>query len=961
VAHMCLLFSDIEGSTRLLQRWGATYVAALEEHKQLLRDCWVGHAGDEVSTEGDSFFVVFENEADAVAAAVAAQLALTRHSWPEQLVIRVRMGVHAGDVTMIGGAYAGMTVHEAARIAASAHGGQLVVSDRVRIAAGDGTAGWLDLGDHQLKDLAGPLRLWQATHPELPVAFPPLRSQGSTPHNLPAPTTSFIGRVADIEAIGSLLDDDRIVTVLGPGGVGKTRLVQQAAASLLGRFPDGVWFIPLAPQPAGSDVDEVAAVVASVLTIDAAEVDTTRAVGDHIRDRRALFILDNCEHLLDGAAALAELLANASRDVRILATSRESLALAGERTWRIPMLGIEDSRRLLLDRGRSAAGTAVVATDDDVSELCRQLDGLPLAVELAAARLGSMSVREVLDRLDERFELLAGRRGGLPHHRAMQATIEWSYDLLELGDQVLLRRLGLFASDVGPEAIASVSNIIDETSTDVTAGLDRLVAASLATMTEHDTGKRFGLLETIRAFAVVALDQAGELERARDAHAAWLGRLVSDATAGFEAGEERAGVTAIRSVAAEIAPATQWASRRTPDVAVACVPPAWFWSYHGDMQLGRRVCAAALEHADTADADLRARALLAQAYVSTGVDMATAQGAVRNVTDLVRAHPALTIRRAEVAVARASRLPPLDPRLPAALAEAEARVAEVEQPYVHLRALLLGTQLNVAPNDSDRRRELAADLVTLCESGDGLALAYALEKRALSELDAGNVDEARALLERTIALARADGHHLLIVSATFVLSEMVAAQDSAAALAGFEEVLALQRAASNNAGASLTLNEIAWAHVVRGETAAAQARAREAVALMGPAHPAAWRAQTLHTFAVANRSHPDQAAPALVEVLELAAGFQDPTRSLLQATAFEELAGLAYRRSDEAAAAELLGRAVAAAASVGERNEAWGFPDERAELAAALGPDVLAPAREELDVEAYVRSLTNPR
>jgi predicted ATPase/class 3 adenylate cyclase len=476
------VFTDIEGSTRLLRELGEGYIRALADHRRVLRDAFSARGGIEVDTQGDGTFFVFPGAADAVAAAAAAQAGLA--SGP----IRVRMGLHTGDAVLTDEGYVGMDVHRAARIAAAAHGGQVVVSAATRELAGG--AGLTDLGEHRLKDLSAPERLYQLGD----GAFPGLKTLGKT--NLPVPATTFLGRERELAEVLELARGrGRLLTLTGPGGTGKTRLALQAAAELGDDYEDGVFWVQLAPLPDADLVLEVAA-------------QTLGARGElaaHIAQRRLLLVLDNFEHVIAAAPKVSELLESCPR-LSLLVTSRERLAIAGEQEYPVPTLGDRDGVTLFVDRAR-ALDPGFVA-DDAVAELCARLDHLPLALELAAARIKLFSPERLLGRLGERLDLLKGGRDADPRQQTLRTTIEWSHGLLNERERRAFARLSVFAGGWLLEDAEAVCEADVDT-------LGSLVDKSLVT----SRGDRFSMLETIRHFAAEKLAEAGDADAIRLRHA----------------------------------------------------------------------------------------------------------------------------------------------------------------------------------------------------------------------------------------------------------------------------------------------------------------------------------------------------------------------------------------------------------------------------------------------------------
>jgi predicted ATPase/class 3 adenylate cyclase len=542
------LFTDLEGSTRLLQDVGRSrYATLLAAHRELLRAALVAHSGYEVESQGETSFTVFPTAGQAVAAAVAVQRALAAHSWPARVRVRVRMGLHSGTAQLAGERYVGLDVHRAARIAAAGHGGQVLLSQTTRDLVEDDLPEGVtvrELGAHRLKDLQRPERLSQLVLPDLPADFPPLNALDRHRHNLPIQLTSFVGREREVAELTPLLLETRLLTLTGPGGTGKTRLALRLATEVVEQFPDGVWLVELAPL---ADPALVPQAVATALGAREQPGRSPRdALLDFLRAKTLLLLLDNCEHLITACAELAETLLRAAPGLRILSSSREALGIAGETAYRVPSLPLpeaghapdvsvlarNDCVRLFVERATAAAPAfhLTAANAPAIAQIGRRLDGIPLALELAAARATVLPPQQIVAGLDDRFRLLTGgRRTALPRHQTLLALIEWSHELLSEPERVLLRRLSVFAGGWSLEAAQAVCG--EELGADVLDTLARLADKSLVEVEApgEATEARYRLLETIRQYAREKLVAAREMEAMRDLHLDYFVRLAETA------------------------------------------------------------------------------------------------------------------------------------------------------------------------------------------------------------------------------------------------------------------------------------------------------------------------------------------------------------------------------------------------------------------------------------------------
>jgi predicted ATPase/class 3 adenylate cyclase len=528
------LFTDIEGSTRLVQALGERYGDVLADHCRIMRQA-IGEAGGiEVGTEGDSFFAVFTNAPAAVAATAAAQRGLVAQAWPDGAEVRVRMGLHTGEGMLGGDNYMGLDVHRAARIAAAGHGGQVVILEATRSLVDRlPEANFRDLGAHRLKDLANPEHLFQIDIAGLPSDFPALRSLDARPNNLPVQLTSFVGREAEIAAVGELLERARLVTLTGPGGTGKTRLSLQIAAERLTRYADGAFFVELAPI---TDWRLVPSAIASALDVrEAAERPLIEAMKETLRDRELLLVLDNFEQVSDAGPFVADLLSAAPR-LRVVATSRAVLHVRGEHEFEVPPLRIPDPAHLPSAEGVSqyegvalfveramAARAGFRVTNDSapaIAEIVARLDGLPLAIELAAAKVKLFGAEAILGRLGSRLAFLSGGTRDLPaRQQTLRQAIDWSYDLLLTSESALLRRLAVFVGGCGLDSVEAVCRP-GELGLDALEGVMALIDQSLIRREEGAHGEpRFVMLETIREYASERLTESGEAPELRGQHA----------------------------------------------------------------------------------------------------------------------------------------------------------------------------------------------------------------------------------------------------------------------------------------------------------------------------------------------------------------------------------------------------------------------------------------------------------
>jgi predicted ATPase/class 3 adenylate cyclase len=600
------LFTDIEGSTRLLRRLGDRYREVVEGHGRILRAAIVEGGGGEVRTEGDSFFAVFPTPAGALDAAIQAQRTLAVHPWPDGHSVRVRMGLHTGEGVLGADDYIGLDVHLAARIAAAGHGGQVLLSEATRALVEHSLPDKVslrDLGRHRLKDIEHPEHLFDLVIDGLPAEFPAIRTVDARPTNLPPQRTSFVGRQREAAEVTSLLSETRLLTLTGPGGTGKTRLALKVAADLLDQFSDGVFFADLSPIV---DPALVPSVIAHALVVrEETDRDILDTLADHLRDRHLLLVLDNSEQVIEAGIAIARLVDAAPR-LTVLATSRTPFHVAAEREYQVPPLGVPDpgqeadldlvapSEAVALFTERAAAlrpGFRVTSQNASaVAQIAARLDGLPLAIELAASRSKVLDPQAMLERLGQRLSLLTGGARDLPERqRTLRSTIEWSHDLLEAEERRLFARLGTFSGGWSLEAAEIICGL--DLDLKVLDGLGTLVDHSMVRAGEpvDDGEPRFTMLETIREFAVERLASSGEEDDFRHRHSEHFRDLAEEAERHLTREDRVVWLARMEREHDNLRAALDWAERTGDfDTGLRTAAAIWrFWLQRGHLSEGR--------------------------------------------------------------------------------------------------------------------------------------------------------------------------------------------------------------------------------------------------------------------------------------------------------------------------------------------------------------------------------------
>ena len=645
---LTFLLIDVEGSTALWETAREAMAVALPRSLEIVEKVASAHGGvlPVEQGEGDSRLAAFPRAADALAAALAIQGAMADEQWPAGAPIRVRMALHAGDARLRDErTYGGGVVHRAARLRALARGGQVLVSRAVHDLVADELPDGMeliDLGRHRLRDLSRPEEVFELRHPDLPLVEGGLRSLSAVPNNLPSAVSSFVGRVAERAQLGELLSSNRLVTVTGPGGCGKTRLTLEVAADAAAHRPDGIWLVELSGV---ADPDLVAdTVLAAVDVGEVAGVDAIDRLSSFLQSRRALLVIDNCEHLVDAVADAAHRLLQACPNLAIVATSREPLGVTGEVVWRVPPMtvgddGEGDAVALFAERAQAVRANFTVndANQDAVTATCRRLDGIPLAIELAAARVRSMSVNDIAAGLDDRFRLLAGgSRTALARQRTLEASVQWSYELTDPPERMVLRRLAMFQSSFDVAAAERIAAAGDVDELAVLDLLGRLVDKSLVQVEETPNGEvRYRLLDTIRHFGRDRLAAEGEVQATQIRHLAWVRDLCEAAEPTLERGDV-ATLDRLDDQLDDIRVALAWACSE-PERASAAVAIVgalgMYWLLRARYREGIDWCREALA-ADPEKADdmerLRTRWALANVEIYGGVnsDAAVEEAAV---------------------------------------------------------------------------------------------------------------------------------------------------------------------------------------------------------------------------------------------------------------------------------------------------------------------------------------------
>ena len=799
---VAFLMTDIEGSTRLITELGDAFPTLLDDHLAVLDQAISSNGGTLVSTEGDSVFAVFPSVREAINAAVAAQRALAGHAWPGDVKLGVRIGIHVGEAVLGGRDYTGLDVHRTARVMAAGHGGQVLVTQAARdlaLASAADKVRFLDLGIHYLRDLPDPEHLFQIEGPGLASAFPPVRTQTAATHaRLPTFLTRFIGRTREIAEIGELLGRERMVTLTGPGGTGKTRLAIEVARDCTDRYPEGSWFVAL---EALHDPALVLPSIATTLGVpDQPGRPIAAVLADYLTARHVLLILDNLEQVIEAAPEIGSLLASAE-GLDILATSREPLSIAGEHVHQVQPLdlpaepgvptakdvGTNEAVQLFVERAR-AGRSDFTLTDTNapaVAAICRRLDGLPLAIELAAARSNLLSPNQIVSRLDHRLTLLATTRRDLPdRQRTLRGAIDWSYDLLSGPEQTFFRRFSVFSGGAELDAIRAVVDPEEALGTDALDLTSALVDQSLLRPTRIEDENRLDMLETIREYAAEHLAASPEDESETRARHATYYRDLAEASQGVLTdvrGDEL--LDRLDRELPNFRAAIAWSlESRLPETGLRIAAALRdFWHLRNHLLEGRR----ALRELLGASVDAGATPVRFQALATSGL-LASWHGDYGSAAELFEA----AVVMAGVAGDRR-----------------QLAMAKTGRGYA-----TIGSRPESARDDLEDAIAIAREI------GDQFVLFNALQALALTQIRLGDLGAARGSVLEAIALGEASGERYYNATNLLALG-LIEARDGNPESGGHRIAEALRQlsAVGGRGGVSIALDVLATLALERGE------------------------------------------------------------------------------------------------------------------------------------------------
>jgi predicted ATPase/class 3 adenylate cyclase len=775
------LFTDIEGSTRMWERSPQAMQAALARHDEILRRAIEERGGYLFKTVGDAFCCAFPTAPDALEAALEAQRLLLEERWGENTPLRVRMALHTGAAEERDGDYFGPPVNRVARLLSAAHGGQVLLSLPTHEMVRDQLPAEMhlaELGEHRLKDLFRPERVFQLVSPDLPSEFPPLRTLDAYRNNLPLQPTPLVGREKEASEVCNLLRvaSPRLLTLTGPGGIGKTRLALQAAADLLDDFPDGTYFASLATL---TEAELLIPAVAETLGVkETAEQPLDESLKNYLSERRMLLVLDNFEQVLEAAPSVTELLAGAP-GLKVLATSRAPLGLYGEHEFPVPPLTLPDLKRppplerltqyeavgLFVERAQALKPDCSITNESApaVAEICVRLDGLPLAIELAAARIKMLPPKAMLQRLTSRLKLLTGGARDLPERqRTLRATIEWSFALLDEGEQLLFGRLAVFSGGRTLEAIEAICDAEGDLPVDAFEGISSLLDKSLLRQEEGPNGEpRFVMLETVHEFAREKLQESEEAEEVKKHHAQYFLTLAEEANPELKGPDQLQWLEKLEAEHDNMRAALSWAlERKDAELALRLGGAlGWFWSRRGYHSEGRRWLEEALAMDGRGSPELRAMALAgAGALAWQQGELDRAQEACEEGLELL-SNEAREASEAKLLILVILGWVALDREEHDQASELfEERLAlsrEMGDTWSLATSLSNLAVVSNSLGDSERATELyeqSRDLFR--ELGDKQGLAYCLNNLAMLVYSQGDLGRAAKLTEESVALFR---------------------------------------------------------------------------------------------------------------------------------------------------------------------------------------------------------------
>jgi predicted ATPase/class 3 adenylate cyclase len=879
VETLALLFTDIEGSTNLLRSLGADYRTLLAEHRRLLRDAFGVHGGAVFGVEGDALFVGFDDPASAILAAVDGQLALAKTRWLADAQLRVRMGIHVGEVIIDADDHVGLAVHQASRIAGAAHGGQVLISDATRNSTEKQLPRDISLkplGRFRLKDFPEPQDLYQLHHPDLPQEFPAPRTAPGARHNLPRAISSFIGRDREVAEVAELLERSRLVTLTGPGGCGKTRLALEAASASIPVRPDGIWFVDLAPV---SDAGVVLPVAAKAMGVQDAG-STGSAVIDFLSPGRPLVILDNCEHLIATCAELTEDWLSSCPGLTVLVTAREPIGVAGEVIHRVGGLQIPpegeadqsaEAVQLFVERA-NAHDPEFEPTDKElveIGQLSRRLDGIPLAIEMAAALVGTLAVGEIVSRLDDRFRLLTGGGGRtLGRQQTLLATVDWSHELLSEPERVLLRRLSVMSGSFSLDDVEAVcaGDGIDRSG--IVSLLRRLVTTSWVMRERTGEYALYRLLETSRQYALDKLVASSETQRLRTKHCEWFTELAETASLSLLGGPDQAAwLDRVEVELDNFRTALAWSlSDGDPTLGLRLgAALSRFWEIRGHWAEGLDWLERALARAPDADDRLRGRALVAASFLAfyrgqlESARSKAQEGLAGATRSGDRATEARGLRFAAVIEQRLG-------NLPAALEAAEKAVAVSRssgEPADLAFALQVLGRLLVDEDREEARARYEEGLEVARAAEDAVSQIYLLYALGRLWVRDDDNNRARNLYSEALHLAHQVGERWMAMNVLVGLSQVSEEVDAGSAL---EEMVGVVRQTGNRMMQIVWLRQLAYRRRLEGDLEGAKRAVEEARAIVGPEEGTS-KAKALGHYILG--SHLDEAehdyAGALVE------------------------------------------------------------------------------------------------